>query len=349
MILKGKKLKKGRKKVVAKQYFSNRERFAEICNHGLFHGETILQADKLKELDSEEQAVMGAAKKDLEVLWKNRDILKQYEDGTVFMIVGIESQTEVHYCMPLRTLMYDTLNYEAQRTEIYQKHKRNRDLQGAEYMSGFSKYDRLRPVFTLVLYYGEKEWDGAKALMELLDIPAELMPFKDKLLDCKLNLLDVRRIENLEEYSDELRALFGFMKYEKDKSALLNYVDTNSQIFNQMPVETARAISVLADVDKIEHFVNRRQKEGKGTVNMCQALRDMENEARNQGRLEGMKKGEKRGERKGKAIERENGIRNLIEDNMEEGVERERILGKLIKRYHLDQNSAEMYYTKFAV
>ena len=60
----------------------------------------------------------------LEVVWKNRDILKQYEDGTLFMIVGIESQTDVHYCMPLRNLLYDALSYEEQRIDIYRDHKR---------------------------------------------------------------------------------------------------------------------------------------------------------------------------------------------------------------------------------
>ena len=342
-------LKKSKKKVVTKQYFSNPNRFAEICNQALFHGEKILCSERLSELDSEEQALMGISTEEIAVLWKNRDILKKYEDGTIFAIIGIESQTEIHYCMPLRNLLYDTLNYEEQRVEIYRKHKKMRDLQGAEYISGFSKSDRLRPVFTLVLYYGEKKWDGAKSLMELLDIPTELIPYRDKLLDYKMNLLDIRRIENLEEYSDELQALFGFMKYEKDKEALLNYVNTKSQMFSHLSIETARAISVLADVDKIEQYVNKKQQGGKEEVNMCQALKDMEKDARKKGRLEGMKCGERKGVRKGKELERENGIRNLIEDNVEEGIERERILSKLIKRYHLDYDSAEMYYVKFAI
>lgn len=345
-------MKKSKKKVLTKQYFSNPNRFAEICNQALFHGEKILYSDGLSELDSEEQALMGISKEEIEVLWKNRDILKKYEDGTIFAIIGIESQTEIHYCMPLRNLLYDALSYEEQRVEIYQKHKKMRDLQGTEYISGFSKNDRLRPVFTLVLYYGEKEWDGAKSLIELLDIATELQPFKDKLLDYKMNLLDIRRIENLEEYSDDLQALFGFMKYEKDKEALLNYVNTNSHMFSHLSMETVRAISVLAEVDKIEQYVNIQQRNGKEEANMCQALKDMEKDAQKKGRLEGMKHGERKGirkgVRKGKELERENGIRNLIEDNVEEGIEKERILSKLIKRYHLDYASAEMYYVRFA-
>ena len=181
--------------------------------------------------------------------------------------------------------------------------------------------------------------------MKILDIPEELKPFQDRLPDYKINILDIHRIENLDDYTDELRALFGFMKYEKDKTALFNYIDKNVKIFNHMSIETARAISVLTEVEKVEQYVKRKQKEGKESVNMCQALRDMERDARKQGRLEGMKRGEKRG----KALERENGIRNLIEDNMEEGIERERILTKLIRRYHLDHDLAEQYYAKFAV
>lgn len=38
------------------------------------------------------------------------------------------------------------------------------------------KTDKLIPVITVVVYYGEKYWDGAKSFHEMLRIPAEIAP-----------------------------------------------------------------------------------------------------------------------------------------------------------------------------
>ena len=176
-------MKQGTKAVVSKGYFSLNRRFAEICNQGIFHGEHVLDADKLCEQDAVEQNVSGIWSEEVDVLWKERDILKKYADGASFLLIGVENQTEIHYCMPLRNLLYDTLNYEEQRRRIASKHLEKKDISGAEFLSGFAKTDLLNPVFTLVLYYGEKEWDAATSLSQLLNIPEELIQYKDKLLD----------------------------------------------------------------------------------------------------------------------------------------------------------------------
>ena len=210
--------------------------------------------------------------------------------------------------------MYDALNYESQRKEIWKKHKRNKDLADAEYISGFAKTDRLLPVFTLVLYYGEEEWDGAKSLMELLDI---------------------RRIQNPEKCDDCLKAFLGFMKYQNDKKALDGYINTNAEVFCKLSIEDAQAISVLADAKDIEKFVERSVETGEEEINVCKAWNDMKEEAR----LEGVNQGI--------AFERENSIRNFIEDNIEEGISKDKIVSKLIKRYHLNSESAEMLYSKY--
>lgn len=44
----------------------------------------------------------------------------------------------------------------------------------------------------------------------------------------------------------------------------------------------------------------------------------------------------------------EMGIRALIQDNLEEGIPRERTIAKLIKRFGLDWEKAEQYYAEFS-
>ena len=69
--------------------------------------------------------------------------------------------------------------------------------------------------FLPVIYLGDIPWDGAKNLHELLDIPPELAQYKDKILDYRINLLEIRSIEDLEHYHGELKAFLGFLKYGK--------------------------------------------------------------------------------------------------------------------------------------
>ena len=49
-------------------------------------------------------------------------------------------------------------------------------------------------------------------------------------------------MENLEAYSGELKALFGFVRYQKDKTALKQFVSENEDIFQSLTPETIRAI-----------------------------------------------------------------------------------------------------------
>ena len=46
-----------------------------------------------------------------------------------------------------------------------------------EYLSHMRKEDKFLSVVTVVIYYGEKAWDGAKDLHGVLNIPDEIKPF----------------------------------------------------------------------------------------------------------------------------------------------------------------------------
>ena len=88
-----------------------------------------------------------------------RDILKsasiKTHQSVVYILLGIENQTNVHYAMPVRNMIYDALQYGRQVTEIASAHKHahTAKISRAEYLSGFYKTDKLIPVITLVLYF----------------------------------------------------------------------------------------------------------------------------------------------------------------------------------------------------
>lgn len=314
------------KNAISKMYLGDAARLAQICNNGLFGGAEMIQPEKLRELDAGELKLMGFDPKALKVLEKYRDILRMYEDRFLLLVIGVENQDNVNYCMPLRHMMYDAIKYEHQRAAIEKGHREKKDLKGAEFTSGFSKTDRLIPVITLAVYWGSEPWDGPKNLHEMLDIPPELLHYKDRIGNYGINLLEVRSIDNLDQYTGELKALLGFVKYQKDKAALAEFVKENEDIFQELSRETVQAIAVLGNAKEVETYLNRSDQE-KEAVNMCDALRDM------------IRDGERVGETRAKVM----GINAMIADNLEEGTTELRIAGKLQKHFSLTEKEAMEY------
>ena len=237
----------GAENAVTKQYLSDPERFAEVFNNEVFQGRQVIQARKLRELDPKELADIAESHKELKFLERYRDCMKVHDSKVLLVILGVENQQYVDYSMPVRALLYDALNYEDQRKAVMKEHENKRDLSGDEYLGGFGKDDRMVPVISLIVYWGTKPWDGAKSLHELLDISADMSQYKDRIADYRMNLLEVRDMENLEQYHGGLKALLGFVKYQTDKSALMGFVRENECVFRQIDTETSQAMRVLTN------------------------------------------------------------------------------------------------------
>lgn len=70
-------------------------------------------------------------------------------DGTAYQILDIENQQAIHYAMPLRTLMYETLSYVRQVADRANELKKTKKYSNAgEFLSGWKKDDRLKPCYT---------------------------------------------------------------------------------------------------------------------------------------------------------------------------------------------------------
>lgn len=344
----------GIKNTISKHYLSDNGRFAQICNNGLFGGKQIICPEKLRDLDPQELALLQSTaagksrdKQKLHPIEKYRDILKLYEEKTILMICGIENQDQIHYAMPLRNLLYDTLEYESQRAAFERNHQEQRDLSGAELLSGFAKDDRLIPVLTLCVYWGEQEWDGPKHLHDMLDIPPDFLQYKDKIADYRLNLLEVCRIPDLDQYQGELKALLGFVRHQKDKRALQQFIHKNQQIFQKIGRETLHAMSILGNARNLEEYlIGKQGNQTEEGLDMCQALKEWLEDERAEGLAEGLTEGRAQGHTAGLL---EGGIRTLVEDNLEEGIPESRILEKLQRRFGLTAEQAKENFEKYTV
>ncbi len=134
-----------------------------------------------------------------------RDLLKVQKNSSVhgleFAILGIENQSRIHYAMPMRIMGYDYSSYKRQYDNNAAKY-RTKDtasqtdgltpdnssnemvsantpdkLNPNEFLSRMKRTDKFSPVITIVIYYGEEPWDGARSLHEMLNIPNEFKKY----------------------------------------------------------------------------------------------------------------------------------------------------------------------------
>lgn len=271
------------KDTVLKNYLSIPEVFADLFNAYIFNGEEVLKPQDLETLDSAETVLIEKKDKSVEAVQKYRDVVKKSAFGAEFIIFGVENQANIHYAMAIRSMLYDAISYTNQISEISKIHRINKDLSGDEYLSKFSKSDKLIPVITLVVYYGNDDWDGSADLYNMLEFPKENLEILKKFIsNYKMNLLSINNINNIELYKTGLRELFGVIRNEKNGKSLKEYVEKNKNRFSNLDEATYNAIKVFIYNIKEENLKNK-----KGGIDMSQALEDIKKE----GIQEGIKKG----------------------------------------------------------
>ena len=145
----------------------------------------------------------------------------------------------------------------------------------SEYLSGFYREDRLIPIITLVLYFSPGEWDRPMSLHEMLAVQdPEILSFVS---DYKLNLIAPGQMTDAEidRFNTSLREVMLFIKYSEDRAKLNEMVEKDDR-FKNIDRKAATVISTVTGIE-IENEI----KEDK--VNMCQALREMMEDANKEG------------------------------------------------------------------
>ena len=276
----------GTKDSKAKEYLSDNTRFSEICNYVLFDGEKVIKPENLKECDTTEVlSVFGIDKKQI-VKQKWRDLLKSVSvkhTGQMYVIlIGAEAQTDIHYAMPVKTMIYDALNYGEQVNEAKKRHRKNKDYRSSdEFLSGFTLDDKLTPVITITLYLGTTQWDGPRSLAEMMpQMDERILPFIN---DYRINLLNPLEITDFSKFETGLRPLFELLKNASDEEKL-NDLITKDETFTRVDVETVAAINLFVGTD-----IKYDEKEE--VVNMCKAWDDHKKLGIQEGIQQGLQQG----------------------------------------------------------
>ena len=191
--------------------------------------------------------------------------------------------------LPVKNMVYDALEYAGQVENSARFHREAKQWPSTsgEYLTGFYKDDRLIPVITTVVYFGSDTWNAPRSLHEMLSVQdpeiLSLVP------DYRINLFSPAEIkdEELDKLQSNLKEVMLFIKYAKDKRKLKELTSENSG-FQSLELKAARVIDSITGI-------NLRFTETERSVNMCQAVQEMCDDARAEGHASGLSEGHAQG------------------------------------------------------
>ena len=250
----------------------------------MFKGQQVLKAGDLEETDTDISGILK--RNDLgKAYQKSLDVVKKTAHGVDFVILGLENQEKIHYAMPLRILQGDVMLYLQECKDIQKINgEQNQYSSADEYLSRFKKTDRLHPVITLCVYYGEKDWDGPRYLTDMLKIPEG---YRTLVSDYKMNLLEIRKSDQLLFSDPDVENAFRLVRMIYNRQ--FSEINQLYQNFEMNP-EIGLMVGSVTKTPKIAKQAAAIKAEG-GRFNMCTAMKELEQELKQEGKREGKREG----------------------------------------------------------
>lgn len=302
---------------ILKNYWSNNEQFADFFNAVLFEGEQVIKPDELEDVDTEESTILEH-REYAESIKASRDTIKIQKKssayGVQFVMLGMEGQEHIHYAMPMRVMGYDYGTYKKQYDSNAKQYKLADGLEEDEYLSRMKRTDKFVPVITVVVYYGEKAWDGAVSLHGMLNIPEEMKryvnDYKMLLIEARQNDLKLHNINNVD--------LFNLLRILLDKSKPLN--ETREKAIEYAKKHEVDKSVLMTVVGAANCKIDYNSLDRKGDADMCTVFEET--------RLEGEAKG-------------------IIETGYEFGLSDKDVLERLQNKLNVSLQKAQEYIGMF--
>ena len=274
------KIQKLKPDTVLKNYWRNNEQFADLFNAVLFDGEQVIKPEELEDADTEESSILEH-KEYAESIQASRDNIKISKRSTVhgveYVLLGNESQQHIHYATPMRVMGYDYGIYKKQYDSNSKKYKTSDGMNEDEYLSGMKKTDKFIPVITVVIYYGDKVWDGATTLHGMLDIPEKIVrhvnDYKILLVEARRNDLVLHNMNNVDLFNLLEIILDKRMPKNEAKKKAIQYGEEH-QVDKSVVMTVAGATNSKIDYNAFE----------KGEVTMCTLFDEIAKENEIKGR-----------------------------------------------------------------
>lgn len=264
---------------IMKEFLENNAYFVDFFNAYFFDGERVLKPENCMELDSE----MNDSNMDLE---KHVDVIRKYNDGNLYSAFIIENQSCVDPSMVVRAAVYEYVAYE----RMLKKSKKNKAK------------EKLPMVNILVFYTGERPWNAASKLSELVEVDER---FTACFHDYKMNLIEITGNTSYNFNEEDVYNLFYICRSIYDQSI---YEGTSNH-FGLVKSSVLKIVKTLTDVE----WLDLEELEEKEEIEMCEAEKRWLEVKSKEWEAEGIRKGI------------EQGIERGIEQGIEQGSEKKEL------------------------
>ena len=278
----------------SKKYLAINKIFADAFNFLIYDGEQVITPEKLRPVDTTEIAMPygNGAKIPIQ---KYRDTMKIWaameDENAVYVLLGGEAQSHVHYAMPVKDMLYDAINYAAQVDEARRSYRKEENegelvfeedqlkikLTTEEFLSGFRKEDRLIPIITAVIYFGAEEWDAPVSIRKMIKVPDERM--LRVIPDYFINLIAPAKIddEDFDKFNTDLGFAMKVIKHQGDDAVEI-IKSTNHRKIDR---DTAEFLNTVANLNLVYE-----EPAEEVTVDMCKAMEENNKKMKVEGAVE---------------------------------------------------------------
>ena len=246
---------------IMKEFLENNAYFVDFFNAYFFDGERVLKPENCEELDSE----MNDSNMDLE---KHVDVIRKYNDGNLYSAFIIENQSYADASMVVRAATYEYVAYD----KMLKKLKKNKTK------------EKLPMVHILVFYTGEKPWNAASKLSELVEVDER---FKAYFHDYKMNLIEITGNTSYNFNEEDVYNLFYICRSIYDQSIY----EEKSNSFGLVKSSVLKVVKTLTDVE----WLDLKELEEKEEIEMCEAEKRWLEVKSKEWEAEGIKKGIEQG------------------------------------------------------
>ena len=243
---------------IMKEFLENNAYFVDFFNAYFFDGERVLKPENCMELDSE----MNDSNMDLE---KHVDVIRKYNDGNLYSAFIIENQSYVDASMVVRAATYEYVAYD----RMLKKNKAK---------------EKLPMVHILVFYTGERPWNAAKQLSELVEVDER---FESYFHDYQMNLIEITGNTSYNFNEEDVYNLFYICRSIYDQSIY----EGKSNHFGLVKSSVLKVVKTLTDVE----WLDLKELEEKEEIEMCEAEKRWLEVKSKEWEAEGIKKGIEQG------------------------------------------------------
>ena len=244
-----------------KEFLENNAYFVDFFNAYFFDGERVLKPENCMELDSE----MNDSHMDLE---KHVDVIRKYNDGNLYSAFIIENQSYVDASMVVRAATYEYVAYD----RMLKKLKKNKAK------------EKLPMVHILVFYTGEKPWNAANKLSQLVEVDER---FESYFHDYQMNLIEITGNTSYNFNEEDVYNLFYICRSIYDQSIY----EEKSNSFGLVKSSVLKVVKTLTDVE----WLDLEELEEKEEIEMCEAEKRWLEVKSKEWEAEGIKKGIEQG------------------------------------------------------